>query len=642
MPLKRALHLLVLGLMVAVMLAACGDSTNTPATSATTASTATTAASSATTAAMTTAASAPTTAAMTTAATTATTTATTATTAATTATTTAATSATTASATTAAPTTATSATTAATSGNAGSFSLSEDYKPDGKSGKKGGQIVYTFAGQFPSTLMPYYQTDNVAQVAVEQIYAALVGQTNNGKYYAELIAQLPTTDNGGVKVGADGKTMDLSVKLKPGLKWSDGSPLTSKDLLYTWKWANDPDNSGFAQDLSGFQAISGIDTPDDTTVVMHFKQVYGPYLNFLNGFWPLPEKVWGKISLKDSGAEKSPEADQPTVTSGPMKVDEFVADDRITLSRNDNFTPVWGFSAYLDKVIFRNTPDSNAAIAAVTKGDIDEAENLDEDQYAVAAKVPNATSKADPEFTYEFLQFNLSNPLFQDKNVRLALLQALDRDALIKQFRPPTAKPLSVTAIVPLSSFYDTTLATRKFDVEAAKKLLDDAGWKVGSDGTRAKDGKKLAFTLASTSAPVRVKTAEVMLTYWKAIGVDVKFQPYKSTEFFGPWNKDGILSRGKYDVGMFAQTGAADPDSAYNNYVSTTIPTDANKGNGNNYGRINDKTIDQAFSDQRTTVDQAKRLEAFKSFQKALYDNTYEAPPLQPLEPVCLQQQTG
>ncbi len=619
MSFKRAFHLMLLGLMVAMLLAACGDSTATTGTTTTAASSATTAAVAATTAApATTAAVAATTAATATTAAATATTAAPATTAAVTATTAAPATTAAATATTAAATT----TTAAASG--GSADIVENVKFDGTSGKKGGQFVYAYSGQFPTSVNPYYVGDNVAIEIVNITYGFLIGQSNNNKYYAYLLSQVPTLENGGVKVSSDGKTMDVNLKLKPGVKWSDGSAMTSKDLAYTWKWVTDADNAGVQQDLSAWQLITGVDTPDDSTAVLHFSQVYGPYLNFLNGYYPMPQAVWSKIPVKD--AEKSPESDVPTVTSGPFKVTEFTADDRVTLSRNDNFTPVWGFNAYLDKVIFRNTPDANSALASVSKGDLDSAENLDDNQGAAAAKVPNAVYDIAQQYSWEYLQLNLTNPIFQDKAVRQALDMALDKQALIKQFRTPKTAQTAVD-VSPLSPFFDKSLSISKYDAAAANKLLDDAGWKLGADGVRAKGSQKLSFVLSSTTAPVRKSTAEVMLTYWKAIGADVKFQPYKSSEFFASYTKDGILAKGKFDIGMFAQVGGIDPDGSFNNYASVAIPTDANKGNGSNYGRINDPIIDKALADQRATVDQGKRKDAWVAFQKSLHDNLWELP---------------
>jgi peptide/nickel transport system substrate-binding protein len=591
--------------MLAALFAACGDNTATTAPAPTTAA-ATTAA--ATTAAATTAAA--TTAAATTAAAT--------TAAATTA------AATTAAATTAAATTAAATTAAATAGAGGASDVIENVKMDGTSGKKGGQLVLAFAGQGPSQLNPYYAGETVAVNNIRMIYAYVIGQSNNAKYYPYSITEVPTLDNGDVVV--NGNKMDITLKLKPNQKWSDGSALTSADYKYTWQWVTSKDNTGLYIDTTAWNMITGIDTPDTNTAVLHFSQVYGPYLNFLNGFYPVNQKVYPLDQIKNDPS-KSAEATKPTLTSGPFKVDEFVADDRITYSRNDNFSWAWGFNAYLDKVVFRYTKDANSAVAALQSGDIDEVENLDDNAVDANTKIAaasNAKFDIAPQFSWEYLQFNLSNPMFQDKNVRLALLEAIDRAALVKQFRTPKTVVLPVNCN-PISAFCNQSLKPYPYDPENAKKLLDAAGWTVGSDGIRAKGGQKLSFTLSSTTAPVRVSTGEVILQYWKAIGVDAKFQGYSSTQFFGPWANDGILAKGKFDIGMFAQSADVDPDGGAGNYYSSQIPTDANHGNGANYGRISDPKIDKDFDTEKATVDIAARKAAFSDIYQVLYDNIYE-----------------
>lgn len=246
-------------------------------------------------------------------------------------------------------------------------------------------------------------------------------------------------------------------------------------------------------------------------------------------------------------------------------------------------------------------------------------------EQAWRAASSNAIFDIAPQYAWEYLQYNLSNPLFQDKSVRQALLEAIDRQALVKQFRTPKTVVLASNCN-PISAFCNQNLKPYPYDPEAAKKLLDAAGWVAGSDGIRAKGGQKLSFTLSSTTAPVRVSTAEVMLQYWKAIGVDAKFQSYSSTQFFGPWANDGILARGKFDVAMFANTADVDPDGVAGAYYSTQIPTDANKGNGGNYGRINDPKIDKDLDTEKATADLAKRKAAFADMYQTIYDNVYEA----------------
>ncbi len=166
-----------------------------------------------------------------------------------------------------------------------------------------------------------------------------------------------------------------------------------------------------------------------------------------------------------------------------------------------------------------------------------------------------------------------------------------------------------------------------KFDPEAARKLLEEAGWKVGADGSRLKAGKKLSFTLSSTTSPVRVSTAEVIISYWKNVGIEANFRGYTSSVLFDSWDNDGILARGKFDMAMYAQVGDIDPGLSYVGYHSSQIPTDANKGSGGNNAQINNKQLDQVLDAQRATANQGKRIELFKQFQKILYDNVYEAP---------------
>lgn len=501
----------------------------------------------------------------------------------------------------------------------------ENIKMDGTSGKKGGEFVYTFAGQSPSQLNPYYSTGTVESGIIRQIYSSLIGQSPNSKYYAYLLTEVPTLENGDVKISADGKSMDVTLKMKQGLKWSDGSALTLRDLDLTWQWVTDPDNSNLTIDTTPWNLISGIDSPSPGVAVLHFKQVYGPYLNFLNNFYPLPEKVRNQLLSKNNPSQIS-EAVVPAATSGPFKVDYFSPTDRIVLLRNDNFSPVWGFNAYLDKVIFRNTSDAATALTTLTLGNLDVVENLDDNQLSAASAISTGKTDSISQYSWEYLQYNLSNPLFQDKNVRLALLKAIDRSALTKQFRTPKTLVMAVN-LPEFSIFANPTLKPYLYDPQNAKKLLDDAGWKTGPDGIRLKDGKRFSFTLSSTTSPIRKATAEAIIAYWKLLGLEVNYQPYNSVNFFGGWRSDGILVKGKYDVAMVAFAGEVDPDSSYGNYASSQIPSEANQGNGHNFGHINDPKIDQIFEAERSTTDLKRRKELFQQLQSILYENVYEAP---------------
>src|SRR5262249_2159752 len=138
---------------------------------------------------------------------------------------------------------------------------------------------------------------------------------------------------------------------------------------------------------------------------------------------------------------------------------------------------------------------------------------------ATIDKFTNAHFITTPDYGWELLQLNLTNPLFQDKAVRKALELALDKATLVKNFINASPLPLAVN-FPPLSPFTDTSLQPAKYDPAGAKKLLQDNGWQIGPDGIRVKNGQRLAFSLSTSTNSIHVTNASLVVDYWKAIGV--------------------------------------------------------------------------------------------------------------------------
>jgi WD40 repeat protein/ABC-type transport system substrate-binding protein len=504
-----------------------------------------------------------------------------------------------------------------------SLGLIEDVKFD-PNGKRGGTL--NLVGYLENNFNPYYGWN----LATPIVNAPLVGVSNHAKYFPYLLAEVPTLDNGGVKLSADGKAMDLVLKLKPGLMWSDGSPLTSKDVAFTVKWVQDPDqDTDLAADPSLWGSIKQVDTPDNQTAILHFSQIYGPYLDFLSIFYPLPEKVWGKIAVKNGQAANSPASTLPTATSGPFKVQANVHSGQLVLIRNDYFSPVFGFNAYLDKIISRPYPSSlgiphtDAVLAGIAKGELD-ALSISKDQIEPLSKIPNSNYVNDGQTGSEYLQLNLTNPLFQDKAVRKVLDIALDKPALIKLSAYHLAQQTPLV-MPPIMLFADHSLQPVSYNPAGARELLEAAGWKLGPNGIRSKDGRRLAFTLVSTDGGNRKLVAQAIVDYWKAIGAEVSYRVVTASDLFSAWDQNGRLARGQYDVAMFATSNSLDNNAWYGSYHTSQIPTDANKGQGSNYGRISNPLIDQALDLQRSTPDLAKRKAAWETIQQLFYDNVYD-----------------
>ena len=129
--------------------------------------------------------------------------------------------------------------------------------------------------QFPATLAAHYANQTVTTIVNNGVLEGLAATATDGSYYPVLATEVPTLANGGAKVTADGKKLDVTWKLKSGIKWSDGTPLTSADIKYTWEiWMKDPK----VNNRTGFSEIESIDLPNETTAVVHYKSIYAPYV----------------------------------------------------------------------------------------------------------------------------------------------------------------------------------------------------------------------------------------------------------------------------------------------------------------------------------------------------------------------------
>jgi peptide/nickel transport system substrate-binding protein len=217
--------------------------------------------------------------------------------------------------------------------------------------------------QEPNNIVPYYTVMSYAIWIAQLTLVGLAEWDDKGEFVPELAAEVPTAENGGVS--ADGLT--ITWKLKPGLKWSDGEPLTSKDVKFTWESIMDPKNAPTSR--SGYDKIASVETPDDLTVVIKFSELYPPWQGLFtqgpnNGGSILPSHLLaGKTAL-----ENDPFIHQPTVASGPFVISEWTSGDHMTLVQNPNF---YGSKPKLDQVQIKFVANSDVALAGLKTGDID-------------------------------------------------------------------------------------------------------------------------------------------------------------------------------------------------------------------------------------------------------------------------------
>src|SRR3979490_1668249 len=327
--------------------------------------------------------------------------------------------------------------------------------------------------QEPATLAAHYANQTVTDVVNFGVIEGLTSTTTDGEYIPNLAKSVPTVANGGARVSADGKKLDVTWELKPGIKWSDGTPLTSADIKYTWEiWMKDPKTNS----RTGFSEIESIDLPNDVTAIVHYKSVYAPYPN---NFFSLMPKA---LLEKEADISKTDYVRRPLGT-GPFKVAEFKAGDSITLEKNTNYRGA-PEKPYLVKIIFKSVPPSQVALAQLQAGEVHAMWNLTEAQTPDVEKTTGLALQVVPGPTVERIELNTAtnkeypdpnsvHPVLGDVAVRKALLYATPKQQLIDKLLFGKAKPGSS----PVSQGWAAYKGTQEgYDPAKAHATLDQGG----------------------------------------------------------------------------------------------------------------------------------------------------------------------
>ena len=481
---------------------------------------------------------------------------------------------------------------------------------------RGGTLVVAL-WQEPAGLLPNFASQTVAGIVAGLVVEGLTGTNSDGSYYPVLATQVPTLANGGVRILAGGG-MDVSYELLPNVKWSDGTAFTSADVKFTWEtFLKDP--KVITKD--GYSAIERIDTPTPTTVVLHYKQIYGPYLTRFTGL--LPKSLEKEADLSRSEYNRKP------IGTGPFRITEFVAGDHITAERNPTYRVP--DRPYLDRIIFRSVPSREAAIAQLKAGEVDGMWNLLEAQVPEIALDPKLRVISTAGATVERIELNLAkpgdpadaavrHPVLGDRAVRRALNLATPKQQIIDKLLFGKAR----IGTSPVSQGWASPkgLAQEPYDPSLAGKVLDDAGWVKGADGVRAKSGVRAALTIMTTSGDkVREQTEQVLIDEWRRIGIDLSIRNLPSDVLLSGTFANDPRKRGNFDLVMYASTPGLDPQTTMLRYTTAGIPTTANGGAGQNFTRFTNAEADAAIAAASATVDQPKRAELYARALKLLND---------------------
>ena len=511
------------------------------------------------------------------------------------------------------------------------------YKPD--AGTDGGQIIigdWQEANQFN----PFYSSQVTEANVGSAAWSSLVVLTHDYKYAPDLAAEIPTTTNGGVAVpGTGSDAMTVTWKLRPGLKWSDGEPLTCDDFKFAHEWVLDKDNTGIGT-LSNYQAVSGVDCKSDTEMVQHFPKIFEGYITLEVA--PLPRHYFKDYAIKDMVAGKGFRANEikNTPVSGAFKFDSVTPGSELRLVKNPNYTSFsLGKVAHLDTLIWKWYGDADAMIAGYKAGEVDFATDLQDSDIPKVEDLGDQVSAA-PALLYEFLRPNWSatacskNPTVQDRGtgcpmadpaMRQAIAYAVDKNAINTRLLGNTVQ-VANTNISPGAWFFaDQPPAT--YDPAKAASILDAGGWVAGADGIRVKDGLRAKIELCTTTRQVRQDTLALIAGWLKDVGIEGVPNPVDAANIFAGYNESTAdtpcaLSRSNFDLAEHAFSSSIDPLGNYFSYHSSQF-----EPKGANDAQVKDTAIDAAMDAVQNSVDFQVIKDAMAEFQKVYVEKTVEIP---------------
>ena len=418
-------------------------------------------------------------------------------------------------------------------------------------------------------------------------------------------------------------------KIRAGLKWSDGVPLTAADAAYTFNRIIDPTHTYEKNNFASYTSnITKAEAPDDTTLVLTVNKPT-PIMTKLF-VYILPEHVWSKIDEKQVTSYKNEGTPtNPTVGAGPFVMVERQVGQFIRLKANPYF---YMGKPHVDELVYKIYKNSDAMAQALKKGEIDFAEALETNVFKSLSGQPNITAVRSAAFYFHEMAFNTGaaladgtpigdgNPLLKDKRLRVALQYSVDRKALVDKVLGGDGTVADTIIPPAFPEFHLTPTDPFTYDPAKAKQLLDDAGYKVGADGIRQDaQGHRLSFRLfGRASSPTSEKAVQFLKGYLSAVGVEANVSII---------SEDALtekIGQGNYD--LFEWDWGVEPDPNYQ--LSTFLCSSRSYKESNailpglSDSFYCNKQYDALYDQQSVDTDETSRAATVKQMEQMLYDD--------------------
>ena len=507
------------------------------------------------------------------------------------------------------------------------------YKPT-KAG--GGGTLKLLYWQAPTLLNPHFAVGTKDQEGSRVFYEPLAGWDPDGNLVPVLAAEIPSKDNDGLK--EDG--LSVVWKLKQGVKWHDGAPFTADDVVFNWEYAKNPATA--ATTIGSYKDLK-VEKIDDHTVRIMFAK---PTPFWADAFVSAIGMIIPKHLFADYAGGKSRDAPNnlKPVGTGPYLFVDFKPGDSLSAKRNPNYH--LPNRPYFDTLEIKGGGDAvSAARAVLQTGEYDYAWNMQVEDEILKRMEKGGQGKVTivPTGNIEFIALNSTDPnaevdgeraslktkhpLFSDPAVREAINLLIDRASVQKFIYGRTG--------VATANFLNNPERFRsknthfEFNIEKANQILEAAGWKKGSDGVRAKDGKQLKFVYQTSINAPRQKNQAIIKQACQKAGIEIELKSVVASVFFSSdtANPD-TYSHFYCDAEMYTTTMLQpDPDRFMNQFVSWEAATKANKWQGRNISRWHNEEYDDLYRKAGSELDPVKRAAMYIKLNDIVVGDHYILP---------------
>ncbi len=438
---------------------------------------------------------------------------------------------------------------------------------------------------------------------------------------ADIMESIPNLQDGSWRLLGDGK-MRVIWKLRPGVKWSDGQDVTASDFVFSWELVKDPEVGAGSSFNCGFgPAVERVEALDTRTIAVTWRQLY-PFANTCvsdGGLVPRhkleAEYRANPAKFKETAYGREAAA---TIGTGPFVLRSWTRGSEMVFEANRNY---WRGRPALDRVVIRFFSDANTMVASLVAGAIDVipsgfvglsfGQAMQVQELIKQGRARGIKVELGPSLLFESLTPNLENPILKDKKVRQALAHASNREGISRALYH--GQQVVTHSPVPTNHpAFDRGIKRYPFDIERAKALLEEAGWKPGPDGIRRNArGDRLSIVVTTTAGNTdREREQQILQESWRQAGIELVIENFPSRVVFG-----SMVYQRKYKGFILQSNGFSRPDFTFEKYISAYIKPEGEFSQ--NFTAWHNAEVDKLAAEYGRELDPEKRKALVVRFQR-------------------------